>query len=77
MVKLADLNNDGNLDLVMSTKSPSKLGVMLQSANGGGQFQRFFSTHFLVNAFDFGDLDLDGDLDIVGATFADSTLEAF
>ena len=80
VVKLADLNNDGNLDLVMSTKSPSKLGVMLQSANGGGQFQSptsFFNSSFFVNAFDFGDLDLDGDLDIVGATFADSTLRSF
>ena len=80
VVKLADLNNDGNLDLVLSTKSPSKLGVMLQSANGGGQFQSptfFFNSSFFVNAFDFGDLDLDGDLDIVGATFADSTLRSF
>ena len=80
VVKLADLNNDGNLDLVLSTKSPSKLGVMLQSANGGGQFQSpsfFFNSSFFVNAFDVGDLDLDGDLDIVGATFADSTLRSF
>ena len=79
-VKLIDLNNDSKLDLVFSTKSPSKFGVMLQSIKGGGEFQNpnlFYNSAYFVNAFDFGDFDRDGDLDIIAATMADSNLRCF
>ena len=79
-VKLIDLNSDDKLDLVLSTKSPTKFGVMLQSSQGGGEFQSpnlFYNSTYFVNAFDFGDFDMDGDIDIIAATFADSNLRCF
>ena len=79
-VRFIDLNNDNKLDLVLSTKSPTKFGVMLQSSKGGGEFQSpnlFYNSSYFVNAFDFGDFDRDGDVDIIAATFADSNLRCF
>ena len=47
VVKLADLNNDGNLDLVLSTKKSGVLGNKAKSTGKqGGQFQLpLLSTH--------------------------------
>ena len=53
---------------------------MYQQINGGGVFQSpsfFFQSEFFVNSFDLGDIDKDGDTDIVAATSADSKLRWF
>ena len=79
-IDFLDLNQDGLLDLVLSTKSPSKFGVMLQKVGGAGEFQTpsfFYNSSYFVNSFDFGDMDLDGDLDLIAATSADSKLRWF
>ena len=79
-VKFVDLNNDSKLDLVITTKNASKLGVILQSSAGGGVFLApsfFFNSSFYINAHDVGDIDRDGDLDIVTAASADSNIRWF
>ena len=79
-VKFVDLNNDSKLDLIITTKNASKLGVILQSSAGGAVFLApsfFYNSSFYINAYDLGDIDNDGDLDVVAAASADSNVRWF
>jgi hypothetical protein len=79
-VQLVDLNQDYKLDVLVTTKSPNQLGVILQNFSGGGEFQDptfFYSSDTFVNDFDLGDIDKDGDLDIVISSSSDSKIRWF
>ena len=65
MVVAADLNNDGNLDLIVATGSSNAFSVLL--GNGNGTFQPYvdYSTSGSVGQLVVGDFNGDKKLDVV------------
>src|SRR4051812_48308130 len=65
LLKLADVNGDGKLDLIYSSTSSALVSIRL--GNGDGTFQTTGPdyTIFSVNEFEFPDLNKDGKIDLL------------
>jgi hypothetical protein len=64
----ADLNNDGTLDLVVGEGSEAidpQRRVRVLQGNGAGSFSEVASSTQFVNSISIGDLDQDGNLDLL------------
>lgn len=67
-VNWADFNNDGLLDFLLSGWDNGPIFTQLYSNDGTGNFTKFDTTSFTQVAYssaDWGDVDNDGDLDII------------
>jgi hypothetical protein len=66
-IKLGDVNGDGNLDIVIANSLPSSVTVLLGDGRGGfaPQGRTVYAVGLGALSLDLGDLDGDGDLDIV------------
>ena len=77
-IKLGDLNGDGNLDLVIANPSVCTVTVLLGDGRGG--FAPQGRTDYAVGSdplwLDLGDLDGDGDLDIVTVAPGDGGMDS-
>ncbi|MEM6964341.1 MAG: PKD domain-containing protein, partial [Bacteroidota bacterium] len=60
-----DLNNDGFPDLVLTHNVPSRLHIRLNNGDGTFSNPTYYTTTNYVNQVDFGDIDQDGDIDVV------------
>ena len=67
----ADLDGDGDLDLVQSTVDATGWH---ENVDGRGTFLLRQSWDFGLRSIQFGDVDLDGDIDMVGAPLNESVL---
>jgi hypothetical protein len=64
MIRTADLNNDGKLDLVISFANRAGLSVLLGRGDGTFTAAADIPTTLTVGEFDLGDFNHDGDIDI-------------
>ena len=62
---LADVNNDGTLDVLTADNYSMEVTVRLNSGNGIFFIPPLYTTNFLSGSLDAADIDLDGDLDVV------------
>jgi len=71
-VALGDLNNDGNLDYIFGSRTPGISGnnIFVQAGDGRAGFAGFgqFNTGGFVSSVALGDLNADGNLDVVAST---------
>ncbi|NWF49197.1 MAG: VCBS repeat-containing protein [Ignavibacteriaceae bacterium] len=76
--KLADIDNDNDLDLLITNAWDGTKSNQLFLNNGSGYFietiDRIPEVNFLCRGLDFGDADLDGDLDIIIAVVDNSAV---
>ena len=86
--KLANLNGDANLDLALSVPQPAfgTVQVAVALGNGDGTFAAPADAYFgssvlesltVIGDVDTGDLDLDGDQDVIATNFASNDLSVF
>jgi len=73
VLNLQDVDNDGNLDVVLLERSSGRTASRLHTiaGNGNGSFQTLVTTELASNLDDYRlvDLDQNGTLDIVGRSF--------
>lgn len=75
-VEMADINNDGNLDMILPNWSQTTISIML--GNGDGTFQAETTLGGVyANSVAIDDFDGDGNLDIVAQTYTSTTLSVF
>ena len=70
----ADLNGDGNLDLVVANQDDSQIAVLLGSATGTFSAPTLFDTGDTPQALALGDLNIDGKVDVVTANDEDDAV---
>jgi hypothetical protein len=77
-IKLGDVNGDGNLDVVIANPEVGSVTVLLGDGRGG--FAPQGRTDYAVGlgplSLDLGDLERDGDLDIVTVAPGDASLNS-
>ena len=74
MARLADVNADGKLDLVSSEISRNRVAVAFGRGDGTFQAQAYYAVSSEPASIDVGDLDVDGDIDIVIGSQASADL---
>ncbi len=75
-VKLADIDGDGDLDVAAAGFDADEL-AFYRNANGDGSLWNKITALSFFNeasSVDAGDIDGDGDIDLIGASFANDTL---
>jgi subtilase family serine protease len=73
-LKIGDLNNDGNLDLVVVDNWGGNLGVLLGKPDGTFQTAQFYPVGYGPWNAAIGDMNNDGKPDLVVSNFGDATL---
>jgi uncharacterized repeat protein (TIGR01451 family) len=75
-VKLADIDGDGDLDLAAASSGGDELAFFRNTNGDGSLWNKITALSFFDQATgaDAGDIDGDGDLDLVGSAFGDDDL---
>lgn len=76
-IELADLNDDGYLDIIRSDASDLTFSVLLNNGNGTFGARSTYSTPYGLAKFVMTDINGDGDLDIAGVGIGASMMYAF
>jgi len=71
---LADVNGDGNLDIVVPNASSSSVSVLLGNGDGTFQPQVSYSVGLAPNGVTAVDLNHDGKLDLIAANYLDNSV---
>lgn len=72
-----DIDNDGDLDLVVSSRANLKGVAILLNEGGSFVFDRLLESHYYVTQFLIQDLDGDGNEDLVAANFWHNNVTVF
>ena len=72
-VEHADLNGDGNLDLVVADESDGDVQVLLGNGDATFGAPTSFATDSVASELELGDLNGDGDLDVVTLDFSSTS----
>jgi len=75
-VKLADIDGDGDLDLAAASTGGDEIAFYRNTNGDGSLWNKITAISFFVDAsgVDVGDIDGDGDLDIVGSATGDDAI---
>ena len=76
-VRAADLDGDGDLDLVVGNYASNDVAVLANDGAGGFGPARRYDSGVGTGRVALGDVDGDGDVDIVSANYQDGTLTVF
>lgn len=78
LVRLADVEGDGDLDVIFGSNDDSKIGWLENDGVGNFSSEIFISSHSgNIRDIYFSDMDADGDLDFLTATNADNNIKLF
>jgi len=77
MIAAGDLNNDGYADVAAAASSSNGVEVLYGDGDGGFASTAFHPRGFFAIAIDMGDLDGDGDLDVVSSNYGSGDFSVF